>query len=112
MTTEITNLIAQVIIALLGLGCLWLLTKARHILKVRAEAEEATELDKLIYQLVAAAEQQLKAEDPTGQVRKQYVIDLLTKLGFEVNAEINARIEAAVYAINLEQKHEARQDAK
>lgn len=112
MNPDFIDLVARIIIALLGLGCLWLLTKAKSLLKIRAEAEEATELDKLIYQLVAAAEQQLKAEDPTGQVRKQYVIDLLTKLGFEVNAEINARIEAAVYAINLEQKHEAGQDAK
>lgn len=112
MTTEITNLIAQIILVLLGLGCLWLLTKARHILKVRAEAEEATELDKLIYQLVAAAEQTLKKDDPTGEARKKYVVDLLTEFGIKVTAEINARIEAAVYAINLEQKHEARQDTE
>lgn len=104
MTPELIDLIVRVIIGLAGVFGLWLISKLSQALKVRAEAEQADELDKLIYQFVAAAEQQLKGDDPSGSARKAYVVHLLEQLGFKVSEEINARIEAAVYKLNMEQK--------
>ena len=106
MTIDMTELLANIIISLLGMVGLWLLGYVRNWLKARTEAEQATQLDQLIYDIVAAAEQTLKASDPDGSIRKQYVVDLLTQLGFKVDKELHARIEAAVYAVNLEAAHE------
>lgn len=105
MTEQIINLIAQIVIAVVGLGVLTLISRARKALKKKTEEADATALDKLIYELVAAAEQQLKKDDPSGFARKQYVVDLLEQLGYAVNAELNARIEAAVFDLNLAQKN-------
>jgi len=101
---EIMDLIVKAIFGLLALGGVWLVGYVKNALKEKVEAGQASELDRLIYDFVAAAEQQLKKSDPTGQYRKQYVVDMLTALGIEVNAEINARIEAAVYSINMGEK--------
>ncbi|MCR4963275.1 MAG: phage holin family protein [Firmicutes bacterium] len=99
----IVSLLAQALIALLGLAVIWLTAKAKSLLKVQAEAEQASNLDRQIYQFVEAAEQQLKNGDPGGTARKQYVVGLLEELGVEISAAINARIEAAVYDLNLGQ---------
>lgn len=100
---DIMSLVVKVIFAVAGLFCVWALTRLSANLKIQAESAQATELDKLIYHLVAAAEQTLKEVDPNGTLRKKYVVDLLEELGFKVSQEINARIEAAVYDLNLEQ---------
>lgn len=99
----IMALLVRTVAALLGLATIWLATKAKSLLKARAEAEQAGNLDRLIYQFVEAAEQQLKNGDPDGTARKQYVVGLLEELGMEISAAINARIEAAVYDLNLRQ---------
>lgn len=106
MSVDVTELLANIIISLLGMVGLWLLGYVRNWLKARTEAAQATQLDQLIYDIVAAAEQTLKASDPTGEIRKQYVVDLLEQLGFVIDKELHARIEAAVYAVNLEANHE------
>ena len=106
MTVDVTELLANIIISLLGMAGLWVLGRVSEWLKTRTEATQATQLDQLIYDIVAAAEQTLKASDPTGMIRKQYVVDLLQQLGFEVNKELLARVEAAVYAVNLDNKVE------
>lgn len=105
MSVDMTELLANIIVSLLGLAGLWLVGQARALLKSRMETEQAGELDKLIYELVAAAEQTLKASDPDGHIRKQYVMEMLSQFGIEVNKEILARIESAVWAINLEAHH-------
>ena len=104
MNPEIIELAVKAIFGLLAIGGLWLVSYCKNALKAKAEAEQASELDRLIYDFVACAEQTLKEKDPTGRLRKQYVMEQLTALGFIVNQEINARIEAAVYGINLDQK--------
>ena len=104
MTPEIMDLVVKGILGVLALLGIWLVGWIKDALKAHIESEQADELDRLIYDFVAAAEQVLKAKDPTGKLRKQYVTEQLAALGFAVNQEINARIEAAVYGINLEQK--------
>ena len=102
MTPELIDLTTRIIIGLVGLAGIWALTKLAAHLKIKAEAAQATELDKLIYQFVACAEQILKGVDENGTLRKQYVVNLLEELGIKVTREIDARIEAAVYQINLD----------
>lgn len=104
MTPEIMDLAVKAILGVLALMGIWLVGWLKDALKARINAEQANELDRLIYDFVAAAEQQLKEKDPTGKLRKQYVTENLMELGFAISKEINARIEAAVYGINLEQK--------
>lgn len=55
---------------------------------------------KLIESFVEAAEQLLKMDDPTGQKRKEYVISMLKEIGAEIDAGLDAEIEAAVYRLN------------
>ena len=108
MTPEIMELAVKAILGVLGLLGIWLVGWIKDALKARVEAEQAAELDRLIYDFVACAEQTLKEKDPTGKIRKQYVTENLMALGFAISQEVNARIEAAVYGINIE----ARQDAE
>lgn len=102
---EIIDLAVKVIFGLLGLGAMWCLHYAKNALKARTESDEASQLDVLIYDLVAAAEQLLKKDDPDGSKRNQYVKDNLKELGIVITEEINARIEAAVFGINRLEKN-------
>ena len=54
------------------------------------------ELDRLIKAFVEAAEQSLVG----GADKKAYVVKQLQDLGYEVTAELDALIEAAVYGLN------------
>lgn len=105
--SEIIELTIKAIFGLLAIGGIWLISYAQAALKAKVDAEQASELDRLIYDFVACAEQTLKKEDPTGKLRKQYVVENLNALGFAINQEINARIEAAVYGINIEARQNA-----
>ena len=104
MTPEIMDLVVKVVLGILALMGIWLVGWVKDALKARVEAEQASELDRLIYDFVAAAEQMLKKDDPHGDKRKAYVTENLMKLGIAITEEVNARIEAAVYAINVAQE--------
>ena len=101
MTSEIIDLVVKALFGLLVIGGIWLVGFVKEVLKTKVEAQQASELDRLIYDFVAAAEQQLKADDPDGSKRKAYVVEQLNAVGIAISQEINARIEAAVYEINL-----------
>lgn len=101
MNSEIIELIVKALFGLLAIGGLWLVGFIKEVLKTKVEAQQASELDRLIYDFVAAAEQQLKQDDPDGTKRKAYVVEQLNAVGVAISQEINARIEAAVYEINL-----------
>lgn len=102
MTPELVQLITRAIFALVGLGLLLLLRHIKAALVSKADAGLVSELDLLIADFVAAAEQLLKQDDPDGSKRKQYVIDCLMAIGVAITDEIDARIEAAVFRQNLE----------
>ena len=101
MSQEIIELVVKALFGLLAIGGIWLVGFVKEVLKTKVEAQQASELDRLIYDFVAAAEQQLKEEDPDGTKRKAYVVEQLNAVGIAISQEINARIEAAVYEINL-----------
>ena len=77
----------------------YLIPKLKAYLSARLNAEQQAELDRLIRAFVEAAEQTLKAEDPTGEKRKAYVIQQLQALNYEITSELDALIEAAVYGL-------------
>lgn len=76
----------------------YILPKVKEWLKTQLEEKEYERLVRLITALVEAAEQTLK-EQP-GAIRKQYVISELKALEYDITAEVDALIEAAVYGIN------------
>lgn len=98
---NIINLAIEVIAVILA-G--FVLPKLRAYLKAKLDAEQWEALKRLVAVLVEAAEQTLKEDDPTGKLRKQYVVSQLHELSYDVTEEVNALIEAAVYGIN-EAKH-------
>ena len=102
MDFDLVQLITRAVFTLLGFGLLVLLKHIKAALDAKVEAGKAGELDLLIADFVAAAEQLLKQDDPDGSKRKQYVTDCLMAIGIAITDEINARIEAAVFRQNLE----------
>lgn len=98
---NIINLAIEVIAVILA-G--FVLPKLRAYLKAKLDAEQWEALKRLVAVLVEAAEQTLKEDDPTGKLRKQYVVSQLHELSYDVTEEVNALIEAAVYGLN-EAKH-------
>ena len=101
MSQEIIDLVVKALFGLLAIGGIWLVGFVKDVLKTKIDAQQASELDRLIYDFVAAAEQMLKADDPDGSKRKAYVVEQLNAVGIAISKEIDARIEAAVYEINL-----------
>lgn len=56
-------------------------------------------LRELVLTFVEAADQMLKQVDPTGEQRKQYVLNSLKEMGVENNTYVNALIEQAVLGL-------------
>lgn len=100
MEQEIVKIIVEVVVALLGLGGLYLINLIKKWLQQRRDESEMSAVDSLIEQFVAAADQLLKGDDPTGEKRKQYVIDRLGEIGYKLTDIFNAKIEAAVFQLN------------
>lgn len=98
---EIIKLIIQILVGIAALAVTYIMPKIRAWITEKIGAENMAKLDGYITEFVAAAEQMLKADDPTGEKRLQYVIDQLTKLGYTVTDEIRAAIESKVFEINL-----------
>ena len=100
MEQQIVEIVVQIIIALLGLGGLYLIGCLKKWLANREDEQKQTVVDTLINQLVEAAEQMLKADDPSGLKRRRYVVEGLVQLGYKLTDILNAKIEAAVFRLN------------
>ncbi len=100
MEQQIVEIVVQIVIALLGLGGLYLIGCLKKWLANREDEQEQTMVDALINQLVEAAEQMLKADDPSGFKRRRYVVEGLAQLGYTLTDILNAKIEAAVFRLN------------
>lgn len=98
---EIIDIIIKVVATLLALGLGWLGKYLISWLKTVLDAKSAEKLDLFIAELVAAAEQMYKQNDPDGSVRLGYVQDMLIDAGYEVTDAIKALIESKVFSINL-----------
>lgn len=98
---EIIDIIIKVLAALLALGLGWLGKYLISWLKTKLNDSQVEKLDLFIAELVAAAEQMYKKDDPDGSIRLEYVQDMLIEAGYEITDAIQALIEAKVFSINL-----------
>ena len=92
--TAIIDLIVK-ILAIIVTG--YIVPKLKAYLSAKLTAEQIAELDRLIRIFVEAAEQTVRT---SGIDRKAYVVEQLKALNYEIKAEVDARIEAAVYGLN------------
>lgn len=102
------NHVLEILMELLAFGVLalvgWGVPKICEWLNIKNSDAVTEEVRKLIGIFVNAAEQLLKQEDPTGEKRKQYVIEHLQALGYEITDVMLAMIENKVFELNLETK--------
>lgn len=98
---EILEYAVEILGALLAAVVLYLVPKVSQWIKADGSATETTVLLDLVTKFVEAAEQQLKAEDPTGEKRREYVTERLKSLGYEVTDTVIAMIEGAVWEVNV-----------
>ena len=70
--------------------------KAYDYLKSLIKKDDAEELDKFVGDLVGAADQLFKAEDPDGSARLEYVYARLVEAGYDITEAIRAKIENKV----------------
>jgi hypothetical protein len=65
-------------------------------LKTLLTKEEAEELDAFVEELVGAADQLYKKDDPDGSIRLDYVYQMLIEAGHELTSALRAKIENKV----------------
>lgn len=75
-------------------------TRLDAYLREKGKAKEAAALDKLISELVAAAEQMYKKNDEDGSARLNYVQGMLLAEGYILSETVRAQIESHVFKIN------------
>ena len=96
------NILMRAVAAVAGAVLAYLAKVAAQYIKQRLTAAERANLDTFVAELVAAAEQTLRKDDPTGDLRLDYVQKMLVAAGYDLTEAIMALIESKVYEINLE----------
>ena len=95
----------QIILAIIGLLGTAITAIVVPLIKAKYDAEKRAKVYEYIEIAVNAAEQILKVEDPTGQRRKEFVVDYLNSKGLKISLQdLNMMIEAAVNQMNMIQK--------
>jgi len=96
-----SDIILSVIGRLLGAAAVivaaYLTPKVKLWLECKAGTEATNGIILMVRELVKAADQLYKTEDPTGEIRNAYVKEQLKALGIEITNEVDAHIEAAVF---------------
>lgn len=92
----ILTIVAKLAAALLAGGLVCLMPKISAFLEGKLGAEQSALLSNTVKTLVAAAEELLKEDDPTGEKRKAYVTEQLEALEVEVTNYVDALIESCV----------------
>lgn len=98
---EIINILVKLIGAGLAGLLIYLCSKIKTWLTGEISRIKDERLRGLVISFAESAEQTLKANDPTGEKRMEYVKALLEEAGIEINDIVKSLIEAAVYNINL-----------
>lgn len=101
---NIIDIIIKVLAALLALGVGWLGRYLISWVKTKLDDNQAAKLDLFVAELVAAAEQMYKQQDPDGSIRLEYVEDMLIEAGYDITEAVRALIESKVFDINLSRK--------
>lgn len=110
---EFIDIGLKVLVALLSFAGVWLVTKLQTLWpQVKAWIVSKTDLineeqlDKLVADVVKAADQLYKQEDPTGEKRNNYVVESLTAAGVEVTDLVLAKVEAKVLDLGHQAKEQ------
>lgn len=98
---EIIDIIIKLAATLLAFGVAWVGKYLVAWLKTNMDEKETIMLDQFIAELVAAAEQMYKNDDPDGSVRLGYVKTMLLEAGYDITDAVKAMIESKVFEINL-----------
>lgn len=98
---DIINIIIKIVATLLAFGAAWLGRYLVSFLKTNLDEKQTVMLDQFIADLVAAAEQMYKQDDPDGSARLHYVQAMLVEAGYEITEFVQAMIESKVFSINL-----------
>lgn len=86
------------LIAVLFVGIISYLTpKIKTLIENKIGSEKSAQLTKLVNTFVKSAEQLYADEKNYGAVKKKYVEEQLSALGYVLTEEINALIESAVF---------------
>ena len=101
---EILDIIIKVVAALLAFGAAWLGKYVVSWLKSKLSEKNAAKLDLFVAELVAAAEQLYKKDDPDGKMRLNYVESMLIQAGYDITNAVRAMIESKVFEVNLKNK--------
>lgn len=96
----ILEIIARLLGALIACGLVYFIPKINTWLNEKIGEDKAAKLKRIVAELVKAAEQLYKEEDPDGSIRKKYVEGQLEALGYEVTAYVNNLIESEVLNLN------------
>lgn len=98
---EIMNIIIKIVAMLLALGAGYLGKYVVNWLKTNLDDRGDAKLDLFVAELVAAAEQMYKKDDPDGTARLEYVQTMLIGAGYDITDAVQALIESKVFEINL-----------
>ena len=98
---EIMNILIKIVAMLLALGAGYLGKYVVNWLKTNLDDRGDEKLDTFIAELVAAAEQMYKKDDPDGTERLFYVQSMLIGAGYDITDAVKAMIESKVFEINL-----------
>ena len=97
--------VVQIILAIIGLLGTLITAILVPWIKTKYDAEKRAKIYEYVDIAVNAADQILKVEDPTGEKRKQFVVDYLNDKGFKISMkDLDMIIEAAVNQLNMIQK--------
>lgn len=102
MSYEFFDSLVRVLGGVVAILIAWLAPKIHAWLTARTDAATTERVMALVAIFAQAAEQLLKADDPTGEKRREYVIEELRKLGIQITEDVLAMIEGAVWEINTE----------
>lgn len=100
----IGSLLGAIFISVIVYASKILVPKVKEWLSVYIDNEYMTYFETLIGEFCKAADQLYKADDPTGEIRNNYVKTELEKLGIIITSKINAIIESKVFDLPKESK--------
>lgn len=97
---EIMDIIIRVVATLLALGLGYLLKLAANWIRSKLDDKQEAKFNDFLDELVHAAEQMYKGDDPGGSKRLSYVQNILIESGYELTDVVRALIESKVYDLN------------
>lgn len=100
MDNNIYKIIGKLLAVFLVAICAYLAPKVKWWLETNASKEDNENIKILVDSFVKAAEQLFHDDDPTGEYRKNYVMEQLTLLNIDITSQVMNMIEGAVWEVN------------